>query len=189
MIKLRIGFDDSERSRDDFWDICRRVAAIGPDAVCIHGRTVAQLYRGKADWSVLAEVKRKYPHLTLIGSGDIMTAESVVERLTSSGLDGVVIARGAVGNPWIFRDARALVEGNPLPPPPDLPEQAAVLADHLRMVLQLKPEHKGLMYFRKFAAGYSRHHPNRKTVQLELMAAKSRLQIEQAIHKHYLSGQ
>ncbi len=186
MIKLRIGFDDSERSRDDFWDICRRVAAIGPDAVCIHGRTVAQLYRGKADWSVLAEVKRQYPHLTLIGSGDIMTAESVVERLTSSGLDGVVIARGAVGNPWIFRDARALVEGSPVPPPPDLAEQAGVLADHLRMVLQLKPEHKGLMYFRKFAAGYSRHHPNRKTVQLDLMSAKSRLQIEQAIRKHYL---
>ena len=117
MIKLRIGYDDSEHAKENFWDICRRVAAIGPDAVCIHGRTVAQLYRGKADWSILAEVKRQYPHLTIIGSGDIMTAESVVERLTTSGLDGVVIARGAVGNPWIFRDARALVEGKPLPTP------------------------------------------------------------------------
>ncbi len=186
MIKLRIGYDDSEYSRENFWDICHRIAAIGPDAVCIHGRTVEKLYRGKADWSIITEVKRQYPHLTIIGSGDVMTAETVVERLTTSGLDGAVIARGAVGNPWIFRDARVLVEGKPLPPSPTLAEQAEIILDHIRMVLQLKPERKGLMYFRKFTANYARLHPNRKTVQLDLMAAKTRAQLEQAIHKHYL---
>ncbi len=188
MMKLRTGWDDSEESRENLWEICRRIAAIGPDAVCIHGRSVAKLYRGKADWSIMSEVKRQYPNLTIIGSGDVMTTDDVIERLTHSGLDGVVIARGAVGNPWIFRDARALVEGKPLPESPTLMEQGQIIMEHFRMIIQLKPDRKGIMYFRKFLAGYARLHPRRKAVLMALISAKTRQELTDAIYTCYMTA-
>ena len=105
------GFDKSYESMDKFWQLCHGAVDEGVDALVIHGRSVKELYRDKADWEIVSEVKRRYPQTTIIGSGDLMCAETVVDRINTSGLDGVIIARGAIGNPWIFNETRALYEG------------------------------------------------------------------------------
>jgi tRNA-dihydrouridine synthase B len=169
-MKLRIGYDESEESKEGFWQIVETAAADGIAAMIIHGRTVAQYYRGKADWTVVAEVKRRFPQITIIGSGDIFTPEIIVERL-KSGIDGVTVARGAIGNPWIFSQTRALLAGKEKPPEPDIEEQREIMAKHFEDVLELHGKQKGVGYFRKFSARYSRLHPNRKAVHAEMLVA------------------
>ncbi len=185
LMKLRSGFDKTAESREKFWQICENAADSGVDGLVIHGRTVEQLYRDQPDWDILAEVKRRLPQVPLIGSGDIFTAETVLQRLKSQSVDGVAIARGAVGNPWIFTETRALLEGRNKPPGPDLAEQAAVIRHHLDMVQSLYAERKAIAYFRKFAARYVRRHPKRKTTLLRFMACKTRLDIEDVIMQFY----
>ncbi len=177
LMKLRAGFDTTTESRDKFWQICEKAADSGVDALVIHGRTVDQLYRGQPDWDLLAQVKRRLPQVPLIGSGNLFTAEDVLGRLNSQTVDGVAIARGAVGNPWIFTETRALIEGRSKPPPPDLAEQAAVIRHHLDMVQNLFGQRKAITYFRKFAARYARRHPQRKATLLAFIACKTRADV------------
>ena len=185
LMKLRSGFDDTSESRENFWQICEGAVDSGVDGLVIHGRTVEQLYRGQADWDILAEVKRRLPQVPLIGSGDLFTAETVVQKLKSQTIDGVAIARGAVGNPWIFTETRSLLEGRDKPPEPDLGEQATVIRHHLDMIQELYKERRAVAYFRKFAAQYVRRHPERRTTRLAFMACKNRGDVEAVITQFY----
>lgn len=187
-IKLRAGFDKSRESMDKFWQICRGAIAEGTDALVIHGRSVKELYRDKGDWEIISEVKHEFPRASIIGSGDLMDAKTIVNRLKSSGIDGVIIARGAIGNPWIFNEARALWEGRSKPEKPDLKEQGEVYLRHYEMVAESRPMLKSVRYFRKFAVGYSKHHPQRKMVQADLIAAKKKDEIYATIKKWYGVG-
>jgi tRNA-dihydrouridine synthase B len=185
LMKLRIGMDHSPASRDDFWETVTRAVEHGVDALVIHGRTVSDRYHGNADWEALAEVKRRLPAATIIGSGDVFDPPAVIERLKRTGLDGFIVARGAIGNPWIFRDLRCIWEGRPVPPPPDLAEQRLVILDHLDAVLEGYPERRGVNYFRKFLVQYARRHPKRKQVHLALLKAKTRRELEAGIDRWY----
>jgi len=187
-IKLRAGFDKSQESMDKFWQICQGAVTEGIDALIIHGRSVKELYRDKADWEIVCEVKRQFPNATIVGSGDLMNAETIIERLKTSGLDGVIIARGAIGNPWIFNETRALWEGRSKPERPDLTEQGEVYLRHYEMIAESRPMLKSVRYFRKFAVGYSKHHPERKKIQADLIAAKSRDDLYTAVKKWYGVG-
>ncbi len=187
-VKLRAGFDKSQESMDRFWQICHGAIAEGIDALIIHGRTVKQLYRNKGDWGTILEAKRRFPQATIIGSGDLLDAETVVKRLKTGGIDGVIIARGAIGNPWIFNEARALWEGRPKPEAPSLTEQGEVYLKHYEMIAESRPMLKSVRYFRKFAVGYSKHHPQRKMVQADLIAAKERDDLYAAVKKWYGVG-
>ena len=185
IIKLRIGFGKSELARDSFWHICEHTAAQGADALVVHGRTVQQRYRDKADWSILAELKQRFPHATIVGSGDIFTAEDIVDRLVTTGIDGILIARGAIGNPWIFPETRALLAGLPRPLAPDLAEQADVMLRHYQAVQQLYNPRKALAFFRKFTIHYCRRHPQRKKVQHDLIMATDENELRTAIKNWY----
>src|SRR5207237_492386 len=110
-ISLRRGFDDSPESRDRFYTIVDEAWANGYAAVRVHGRTVEQKYQGRATWPFLREVKRRYPDRTILGSGDVFTAEDAVRMLHETGVDVVWIARGAIGNPWVFRHAAMILAG------------------------------------------------------------------------------
>ena len=184
-MKIRIGYDRSEAAAEDFWTICENAATDGVDMLAIHGRTVCQKYRGKADWSVIAEAKNRFPNLTIFGSGDIMTPEIAIERLNESGIDGIIVARGAIGNPWIFRDIRALYNGAPKPEPPTLTEQGQVMLEHFEMVTATRSIVKAVPYFRKFMAGYCKRHPQRKKTLLALMACKTKEAVTQTIKQCY----
>lgn len=184
-LKIRIGYDHSEASQDDFWTICENAAVDGVDALVIHGRSVCQKYHGKADWSLIIEAKKRFSNLTIFGSGDIMTPEIAIERLKGTGIDGIIVARGAIGNPWIFQDIRALYSGNPKPEPPSLAEQGQVMLEHFEMVCKARNTQKAVPYFRKFMAGYCKRHPQRKNTLLALMACKTKEAVIDTIKECY----
>src|SRR6266566_4970427 len=108
-VSLRRGFDDSAESRDQFWELLEFVFDNGCAAARVHARTVEQKYLGKSRWEFLRQVKQRYPNKTILGSGDVFTAHDAVRMLRETGVDIVWIARGAIGNPWIFEQSRLLL--------------------------------------------------------------------------------
>ena len=184
MMKLRIGYDNSDESSEKFWQICENAAADGIDAVIIHGRTVNQRYRAKANWQIVRDVKQKFPDMTVIGSGDIFSGADIVDRL-QDGLDGVVVARGAVGNPWIFADAKAILNGKETIGRGSLKSQGEIIIEHFEMVRQIHGNRKAIGYFRKFTSAYSKGHPAAKKVRLELVEAKTEEQLIEKIKEFY----
>lgn len=189
LMKLRMGVDGQPASLENFWEIVTRSIEQGVDALVIHGRTVAEKYRGNADWDILAAVKGRFPAATIIGSGDIFDPSATPGLLKTTGLDGFVVARGAVGNPWFFRELRCVWEHRPLPPAPDLAEQREVMLEHFGGILQSYPEKKAVGFFRKFAVGYARRHPKRKQVLLALMKAKTQAEVKAGIETWYQDAQ
>jgi nifR3 family TIM-barrel protein len=188
LMKIRTGFDSGEESVENFWRICENANAAGIDAITIHGRTVVKKYRGKADWKTIGRVKREFPNLTVFGSGDLMTAETIVERLAAGSVDGVTIARGAIGNPWIFSETRALLEGKEKPPEPTLCEQGSVMLEHFEMICEIRPQRRAVAFFRKFVAGYCKRHPERRKAQMAIIAAKTPNQLVDSIASWYDLG-
>ena len=185
LMKLRIGLDHKPDSLENFWRIVNRSVEHGVDALVIHGRTVSERYRGKADWDLPAAVKSRLPRATIVGSGDILDAAATVDLMKRTGLDGFIVARGAIGNPWIFRDLRCVWENRPLPAPPEAGEQRQVMLEHFELILQDYPEKKAVGIFRKFAVGYVCRHPRRKPVLISLMKARTRVDVKNAIDAWY----
>ncbi len=172
-VKMRRGVDDSQQSRDHFFTILDGAFAAGVAAVTVHGRTVEQRYVGPSNWEFLRQVKLHAGDRTILGSGDLFTAEDCVAMLRQTGVDGVTIARGAIGNPWIFQQANALWKGLPLPPPPTLPQQRAVMLEHFDLVEQLYGPQRGPTLMRKFAVRYANSHPKYETVRNEMAQVRS----------------
>jgi nifR3 family TIM-barrel protein len=164
-LKMRRGIDDSAQSRDNFFTIFDGAFARGAAAVTVHGRTVQQRYLGPSRWEFLREVKQHAPQRTILGSGDLFTAQDCLDMIRETGVDGVTAARGAIGNPWIFAQARALAAGQPLPPPPSVHEQREVIRVHYELSEQVYgPELCGRQ-MRKFGIKYSRLHPDSTAVR------------------------
>jgi nifR3 family TIM-barrel protein len=159
-LKMRRGIDDSAASADRFWTIFDGAFARGVAAITVHGRTVQQKYVGPSSWDFLAAVKRHAGDRTVIGSGDLFSAAACVAMLRQTGVDGVSVARGAIGNPWIFRQTLALLAGEPPPPPPTIREQADVLAEHFALAEELHGPDLAGRLMRKFAIKYARLHPD-----------------------------
>ena len=171
-LKMRRGIDDSTESADKFWAIFEGAFARGVAAITVHGRSVQQRYVGPSDWAFLADVKRAAGTRIVIGSGDLFSAEACVAMLDQTGVDGVSIARGAIGNPWIFRQTRALLAGEPVPPPPSLYEQRDVLREHFQLAQELHGEQLAGRTMRKFAIKYARLHPEYLAVRDAFVAVK-----------------
>jgi nifR3 family TIM-barrel protein len=164
-VKMRRGIDNSAQSRDNFFTILDGAFAAGIAGVTVHGRTVEQRYIGPSRWPFLTEVKRHLGNRTMLGSGDLFTAHDCLRMMEETGVDGVTVARGCIGNPWIFQQCRALAAGLPLPPPPSLFEQRDVLLEHYRLAEQLYgPERCGSL-MRKFGIKYSASHPQHPEVR------------------------
>lgn len=158
-VKMRRGVDDTAESRDKFFAIYDGVHAEGAAAVTVHGRTVEQRYIGPSRWEFLREVKAHAPERTLLGSGDLFDAAACLEMIAQTGVDGVTVARGAIGNPWIFQQVRALAAGRPLPPPPSVYEQRAVIQEHYALAEELYDQPRANAVMRKFGIKYSQVHP------------------------------
>lgn len=164
-VKMRRGLDNTPESRDKFFEIFDGAYARGVAAITVHGRTVEQKYVGASRWEFLSEVKRHAGSRVVLGSGDLFTAGACIDMLRQTGVDGVTAARGAIGNPWIFSQARALAAGLPLPEPPSVHQQREVIAEHYRLSEQLYgPEHCGRQ-MRKFGIKYSQLHPHGQAVR------------------------
>jgi tRNA-dihydrouridine synthase B len=166
-MKLRTSFNG--KSYDNFWNIASRAVTGGVDALIVHPRTVCQRFSGQADWRFLSEVKKRFPRTIIFGSGDLFSAEVVINNIRNSSVDGAVIARGAVGNPWIFSQLR---DGGDFLVP-TLKQQGRVIAKHFSLVCELYGHKKGIRHFRKFAIAYCKLHPLRKKAQKALFTAKT----------------
>jgi tRNA-dihydrouridine synthase B len=164
-VKMRRGIDDTAESRDKFFRIFDGAYERGVAAITVHGRTVEQKYVGPSRWEFLREVKQHAGARMVLGSGDLFTAQACIDMLEQTGVDGVTAARGAIGNPWIFNQARALAAGLPLPAPPSVFVQKAVIGEHYRLAEELYgPQHCGRQ-MRKFGIKYSQLHPHARQVR------------------------
>jgi tRNA-dihydrouridine synthase B len=164
-VKMRRGIDDSQQSRDRFFEIFDGAFARGVSAITVHGRTVEQRYVGPSRWEFLREVKEHAGTRTVLGSGDLFTAADCLAMIRETGVDGVTVARGAIGNPWIFAQARALSEGLPLPAPPSVHEQREVIRDHYRRAEEIYGPNACGRQMRKFGIKYAQLHPDGKLVR------------------------
>ncbi len=171
-VKMRRGIDDSAESRDKFFTILDGTFEHGVAAVTVHGRTVVQRYVGASNWDFLREVKRHLGQRTMLGSGDLFSPQACLDMIRDTGVDGVTVARGAIGNPWIFSQARALARGQPLPDPPSLFEQRDVLREHFALAAELYGEQRCCTLMRKFGIKYSRLHPDATAVRDEFVRVK-----------------
>lgn len=154
-VKIRAGWDaDSVNAVE----AAKAAEAAGAAAVTVHGRTRAQFYEGKADWSVIADVK-KAVDIPVIGNGDVMSGRDAMDMMERTGCDFVMIARGMLGNPWIFREARALWRGERAPDPPSREERAEMMVRHFEMLCDTYGERRAVPQMRKFAAWYVKGQP------------------------------
>lgn len=184
-VKMRRGIDLDQQSRDQFYQIFDGAFALGVAGITVHGRTVRQAYRGPSSWDFLREVKKHAGPRIVLGSGDLFTPQSCIDMMDQTGVDGVTVARGAIGNPWIFQQARALLDGNPLPPPPTVHEQREVIAEHYRLCEETYgPIHCGAK-MRKFGIKYSRLHPQAESVRAAFIAVTHPDQWRTALETHY----
>src|SRR5437762_1041392 len=179
-IKMRRGFDDSAESERNFFSILDGAFALGAAAVTVHGRTVKQRYIGPSNWDFLARVKRHAGSGTILGSGDLFTAEAVLQMMGETGVDGVTVARGAIGNPFIFRECRALLQGLEITPP-SVAEQREALELHLAETLKLYDDARAGATVRKFGIGYADLHPMRDEVRQSFINASTLEQVRSVL--------
>lgn len=150
--KIRIGWDAASVTAVE---TAKRLEDAGAAAIAVHGRTREQYYSGKADWNVIRQVKEAVT-IPVIGNGDVFCGEDALRLMEETGCDFVMIARGALGNPWIFREAQALWEGREKPAPPSASEKIEVMKLHFGRLLALKGEYAAVREMRKHVGWYTK---------------------------------
>ncbi len=148
-VKIRAGFDEGSKNAPE---MARALEAAGAAMICVHGRTRAEMYSGKADLEIIAEVK-KAVKIPVVGNGDIFSAEAAKRMLEVTGCDGIMIARGAMGNPWIFDELHAFFDGREFTPP-SLEERIEEAVCHLDLMCDFKGERLAIPEARKIMSLY-----------------------------------
>ena len=182
-VKLRRGSDDTAQADADFQRVFRAVLDLGYAGATVHGRTVEQKYLGPSRWSFLRELAascagRRRPGsggFHLFGSGDVWDAVDVFRMMEQTGIDGVSVARGCIGNPWVFEQARALMRGDVVAAttPPTVGQQRRVLLEHFGLAVEVHGEAVASRTMRKFGIRFSQHHPQGEAVRGAFIAVHS----------------
>ncbi|MCC7193439.1 MAG: tRNA-dihydrouridine synthase [Phycisphaeraceae bacterium] len=180
-VKLRRGTDDSAEAEANFHRIFEAVIRTGYAAATVHGRTVEQKYLGPSRWEFLADLTKRYAGcgVRMFGSGDIWNAADIFRMIRQTGVSAVSVARGCIGNPWIFTQARTLmaesaagIESDTVIPP-TIAQQRAVLLEHFDLSMNLHGERSASMMMRKFGIKFSRHHPQGPQVSKAFIAVRN----------------
>lgn len=167
--KMRLGWE----SREEAVPFACLLAEAGVEALTVHGRLRRDRPRHPADWEAIARVKASLG-IPVIGNGDIVSGEETARRQRESGVDGVMIARGAMGNPWLLAEARAALAGEPIPAPPTLAERARVAARHLDLNIERHGERRGVLIMRKHYSSYLGGFPGARELRQRLVRAATR---------------
>ncbi len=183
-VKLRRSFREADRSGDDFREIARGSFEAGVAAVTVHARSVEQKYKGKADWEFLARAKREFPGRTIIGSGDVHTAADALRMIEETGVDGVSAARGAIGNPWLFQQARDLAAGRE-PRKPDIAAQREVILRHYELAQKFFDQKRAIHIIHNFGIRYARVHPQPTKVRAAFYTIKTEAALHQVLKAWY----
>jgi tRNA-dihydrouridine synthase B len=185
-VKLRRGTDDEPGAADRFHEIFHAAWEAGVDAACVHGRTVEQGYRGTADWSFIAALKRRYPERTILGSGDLFTGADAVRRIDETGVDGVWLARGAIGNPWIFADAAAVwADRTAACAPPSRAAQIQAVHEHFALTLETYDRQRVGPRMRGVFVYYARLHAEAEAVKRAAFALRTVEDVEALLARFY----
>lgn len=163
-VKIRKGFDDGHVNAAEMAHILQESGAA---AVAVHGRTREQYYSGQADWEIIAQVKAAVK-IPVIGNGDVTDADSALRLLEKTGCDGVMIGRAAQGNPWIFREVTAALEGREIPPRPTRQELYEMIERHARLAAAYKGEYITVREMRKHLAWYTTGLPHAAALRRQI---------------------
>jgi len=166
-VKTRLGWDDHSIR---ILEVARILEDVGVQAITVHARTRCQMYKGEARWDWLKRVKEESGvQIPVIGNGDASSPQRIKAMFEETGVDAVMVGRGAIGNPWIFRDARLYLSTGHLPDPPSWEERISVVTKHLEMKCEWLGERKGLLEMRRMYAGYFRGLENSSLLRRQLM--------------------
>ena len=176
-VKIRKGFDDEHVNAVE---IAKIIEEAGAAAVAVHGRTREQYYSGKADWDIIRRVKEAVS-IPVIGNGDVTSPQKADELVRQTGCDGIMVARGAEGNPWIFSEMVHWEEKGELPPRPDREALREMMLRHARMQLEYKGEYLGIREMRKHIAWYTKGLPGAAALRNEINQVETYDELERLL--------
>ena len=183
-VKIRKGFDETHVNAVE---IAKIAESCGVSAVAVHGRTREQYYSGEADWDIIRRVKEAVK-IPVIGNGDVWGPKEARRMLDTTGCDGVMIARGAQGNPWIFKQISHYLDTGELLQKPDTREVGAMILRHARLQIQLKGELIGMKEMRKHIAWYTAGLPHSAAIRRECNTLETLAQLEALLAGHGMLG-
>ncbi len=178
-VKIRKGFDDTCINAVE---IAKIIEDAGASAVAVHGRTREQFYSGKADWDIIRQVKEAVS-IPVIGNGDVVSGASAVAMMEQTGCDGVMIGRGAQGNPWIFSELLAYERTGEMPPRPNLEELKKMMLRHAELQMEVKGEYLGIREMRKHVSWYTSGLPNSAKLRAKINAVESYDELRELLEK------
>ena len=175
-VKMRKGIDDENLT---YLEAASAAADAGVAAIALHARTVQQLYSGTADWPAIATLKQHVTGIPVLGNGDVWAAGDALRMVAETGCDGVVVGRGCLGRPWLFRDLADAFAGRPVQPPPTLGEVCEVMARHARLLVEhIGDERFAVRDFRKHTGWYLTGYPAGGVMRRKLAMAGSLAELD-----------
>jgi tRNA-dihydrouridine synthase B len=178
-VKTRLGWNEATKN---IMEVAERLQDVGIQALSIHGRTRAQLYKGPADWTLIGEVKNNPRiHIPIFGNGDIDSPEKAVEYRNRYGVDGVMIGRATIGHPFIFNEIKHYIATGEHLPPPSVADRVEAAREHLRSSLAWKGPWEGVVEMRRHYGNYLKGLPNVKEVRLRLCTERDPVILEEIL--------
>lgn len=178
-VKTRLGWDEQHKNIEE---VAERLQDVGVKALAIHGRTRSQMYKGEADWTLIAKVKNNPRiHIPIFGNGDIDSPQKALAYKERYGVDGIMIGRAAIGYPWIFREIKHYIQTGEMLAPPTLEERVEVCRKHLRKSLEWKGPIVGINEMRRHYANYLKGLPNIKEYRNRLVTLKTMEEVEDVL--------
>jgi len=168
-VKTRLGWDENTKY---IVEVAERLQDVGIKAISIHGRTRKQMYKGEADWSLIADVKNNSRmHIPVFGNGDVDTPEKAKEYKERYGVDGIMIGRASIGYPWVFNEIKHFLKTGEHLPPPTLKDKLDVAKEHLRMSVEWKGEKLGILEMRRHYTNYFKGISHFKDTRMKLVTS------------------
>jgi tRNA-dihydrouridine synthase B len=180
-VKTRLGWDENSKNIEE---VAERLQDVGIKGLAIHGRTRAQLYKGEADWTLIAKVKNNSRiHIPIFGNGDVDSPEKALEYKKRYGVDGIMIGRAAIGYPWIFNEIKHFIQTGEHLEPPTIEQRVEVIRQHLHHSVQWKGLLPGINEMRRHYTNYLKGLPNIKEYRLKLVTVRSVEEIDEVLNE------
>ncbi|MBL7719392.1 MAG: tRNA dihydrouridine synthase DusB [Flavipsychrobacter sp.] len=178
-VKTRLGWDESTKNIEE---VAERLQDVGIKALAIHGRTRTQMYKGNADWTLIAKVKNNPRiNIPIFGNGDIDSPQKALEYKNRYGVDGIMIGRAAIGYPWIFREVKHYMATGELLPPPTIEERVNACRKHLQGSIAWKGQKLGILEMRRHYANYLKGLSHIKEYRTRLVSTEDPAELEQVL--------